>query len=411
MKAIAAVSFKIMLVVLTSLLFLSSQGVAGAEDEKLSENGRVYVMANEMKGNEIIEFWRTAEGGLIEMDRVPTGGLGSGPGPLPAAFGGPGPGPLPLNSQDSLVLTKNGRFLLAVNAGSNEVSVLAITRNGLRVVDKVPSGGEFPISIAHHDEFVYVLNAGGPKSFNPSPSRIAPSITGFVLDSAGKLHAIPNSTRITGSPISVPADVVFSPDGDLLIVSEVMTNSIDIFPVGQDGRIRERLNVSSAGPSPFGITVGRHQVLAVAEGHAIGTEGIGIPNQASVSTYRLTDDNTLEPISRGVPTTQTAGLWVRFTANGRFAYSSNLGSGTISSFSVSAHGELSLLAGVAATTGQGISLPLDMGITPNNRFLYVNAINFFAGAIVGYRINDDGSLTTVAAVNGLPISIEGIAAR
>lgn len=392
------------------LLFCWGATVAADEGQE-SRIGRVYVMANEASGNEIIEFQRAADGSLTLMGRVPTGGLGSGPGPLPTAFGGPGPGPLPLNSQDSLIATKDGRFLIAVNAGSNEISLLAITDQGLRLTDKLPSGGLFPISLANHDDLVYVLNAGGPKSFTPSPSRPAPSITGFFLTRSGRLREIPNSTRITGSSVSVPADLLFGPEGDLLIVSEVMTKSIDLFRVGEDGRTKERLNFPSIEPSPFGAALGRHRILAVAEGHAAGNEGIGIPNGATLSTYRVTDDNTLEPISQGIPTTQTAGLWVRFTPNGNFAYTSNLGTGTISSFGVSPKGDLSLLAGVAATTGQGISLPLDLGVTPNGRFLYVNAINSFAGAVVGYRINEDGSLTPVTNVNGFPISIEGIVAR
>lgn len=408
MKILSIITRATLVLTLLVLSFSASERAA-AQEKRQFEAGHVYVMANEANGNQIIDFLRNQDGSLAETTRVSTGGLGSGPGPLPTAFGGPGPGPLPLNSQDSLIATRDGRFLIAVNAGSNEISVLAITPQGLRLTDKASSGGIFPISVAEDHGLVYVLNAGAPKSFAPSPSRPAPSITGFFLDFAGKLYEIPGSTRVTGAPVSVPADVVFGPDGDMLIIPEVMTNSIDLFPLGKDGRTTQRLNLPSLGPSPFGIAV-RDHTLAVAEGHAVGQEGIGVPGQASASTYRITNENGLQSIEREAASTQTAGLWIRFTPNGRFLYTSNLGSGTLSAFQVSERGELSLLEGAAAFTGQGISLPLDIGVTRNGQFLYGNAINSFAGSVVGYRIGEDGSLTPVASVTGFPISIEGVVA-
>lgn len=371
--------------------------------------GRVYVMANEATGNNILEFQRAADGTLTLVDRVPTGGIGSGPGPLP---GSSAPGPIPLNSQDSLISTDDGHFLIAVNAGSNNVSVFAVEDQGLRLTDIEPSGGIFPISLAHHGRLLYVLNVGGPKSFVPNPSRPAPTLSGFYLDDSGKLQPIADSTQVAGTPVSVPADVLFSPDGKLLIVTEVQASSIEIFSVDESGRLQGPISLSSVGPDPFGAAVAPDHTLAVAEGHEMGTNGIGIPHAAAVTTYRITHEGGLEPLSREVASTQTAGLWLRFTPDARFAYTSNIGSATISSFQLSPHGELSLLAGVAATTGDpGRSLPIDLAITPDGKFLYVDAINFFRGAVEAFHIEDDGSLTPISVVGGFPISVEGIVAQ
>ena len=396
------------------LLLLSLGGTAIAQKSALgstdedADGGRVYAMTNDAAGNTIVVFHRDAQGNLAHIQDVSTGGLGSGPGPLPVQFGGPGPGPLPLDSQDSLVITENKRFLLAVNAGSNEVSVLAVTREGLQLVDKVSSGGIFPISIAHHDNLIYVLNLGAPKSFNPSPSSPSPNVTGFFLDFAGRLHMIPNSTRITGGPLSVPDDTVLSPDGRLLLVSELMTNSIGVYPLDSDGRTKERTTVPSHKPNPFGLAFGRHQTLAVVEANEIG-DGIGVPNGSTISSYKVNDDGNLESLSVAVVSNQTAMCWVRFTPDGRLAYTVNAGSGTVSSFRVSSDGQLSLLAGVAADTGGPATVPIDFDITRDGKFLYLEAS--FIGAIQGYRIEEDGSLTRIATVSGFPITVEGLVAQ
>ena len=255
MKKSIACPFKMLLAILACCLMLFAlSGAAVAQSfsapdsaspgvEKDSRGGRVYVMTNAAEGNMIAVFHRDSNGALTRIQDVFTGGLGSGPGPLPVEFGGPGDGPLPLNSQDSLVATKDGRFLLAVNAGSDELSVLAVTRDGLKLVDKAPSGGIYPISVAQHKNLVYVLNLGAPKSFQPSPFSPSPNVTGFSLDFDGHLHMIPDSTTVTGSPLSVPDDLVLSPDGKFLIVAELMTDSFGVYPVGGDGRVGERINV------------------------------------------------------------------------------------------------------------------------------------------------------------------------
>jgi len=386
----------------------AGSAIENEEKDRDLDGGRVYVMTNDAADNVIAVFSRNESGELTRIQDVSTGGLGSGPGPLPVAFGGPGPGPLPLDSQDSLVTTEDGRFLLAVNAGSNELSVLAVTRQGLRLVDKAPTGGIFPISIAHHRELIYVLNLGAPKSFNPSPSSPNPNVTGYFLDLEGRLHMISNSTRVTGGPLSVPDDVALSPDGKLLIVSELMTNSLGVYPIGRDGRTKERITVPSHKPNPFGIAFGHHHTLAVAEANEIG-DGIGVPNGSSMSTYRITEEGNLEPISVAVPSNQTATCWVRFTPDGRLAYTVNAGSGTISSYRVSPSGELSLLAGVAADTGGPAAVPIDFDITRDGRFLYVE--DSFIGTIQGYRIEEDGSLTRVVNIAGFPFFMEGLVAQ
>jgi 6-phosphogluconolactonase len=383
------------------LLTLASSFQASAEEK----TRRVYMMLNQAQGNEIAVFERSQTGSLSLVQRVSTGGLGSGPGVLPPPL--PlGPGPDGLESQDSLVMTKDGRFLLAVNARSDNVSVLKITSDGLRLASITSAGGSFPVSIAEHENLVYVVNGG--QDPNDPMGKIG-NITGFTLSSNGQLTEIPNSTRIVGRENAGASDAVFSPDGHILIVTEMFADLIDIFDIDHHGFATKRATVRSNRPTPIAATFGSSHVLAITEINTtlIGGRRVGAVNAGSVSSYRLTHDGDLVPVSKGINTNQTGTCWIRFTPDGRFAFVVDSGSATISSLSVSHNGELTLI-GATDTGGAFVSGPLDLSITADGRFLYL--VDALLGSIHGFRIHQDGSLTQVVDVNGFPVSIQGIVA-
>jgi 6-phosphogluconolactonase len=97
------------------------------------KTGTVYVLSNQDTGNSVTVFDRAADGGLTRMGTFLTGGLGNGNSITPATVADP------LVSQGALVLSKDHGFLFAVNAGSNEVSSLAIQGKTLALCDRVPS--------------------------------------------------------------------------------------------------------------------------------------------------------------------------------------------------------------------------------------------------------------------------------
>lgn len=394
------------LTVLASLVFVLLSNSAVSQDDGTSgtQTGRVYVNTNQAPQNTVVVLDRAADGTLTRRQEVLTGGSGSGPGPRPPQFP-PGPGPDPLNSADAITLTGDGQFLLAVNPRSNDLSVLAVTDEGLRLVDKAPTLGIFPVSVTERHGLVYVANQGqSPSNFLTGPA----SITGFFLDHAGRLSAIPGSTRIIGEPGAAPGKVAITPDGELLIVAETIANFIDVFQLGEDGLTHGLTRFPSNNRTPLAIAFTHHRIMAITEGNMQSAQ-TGTPGGSSTSTYRITDDNALEPISTAVPNFQTSNCWVRFTPDGRFAYTGNTGSGSISSYSVSPQGELTLLAAVAANTGGFASVPIDLDISQDGKFLYV--IASFIGTVEGYRIEEDGTLTHVSNVDGFPISMQGIVAR
>jgi len=231
---------------------------------------------------------------------------------------------------------------------------------------------------------LYVLNAGGQGN-----------ISGFTVGANGALSPIPSSTRaLTGTAVG-PAQVSFSPDGRLLVVTEKTANVIAGYTVGRDGLATGPTSVASAGVTPFGFSFGQRGGLFVSE--ASGT----------ASSYDVSEDGRLTVVSRAVATHQGAPCWLVVTTDGRFAYTANAHSGTISGFQVRRDASLSLLdaSGQTASVGAG---NIDLALTPNNQYLYqLNG----SGTITALRVQDDGALETIGAVAGLPAGVAGLAAR
>ena len=238
---------------------------------------------------------------------------------------------------------------------------------------------------------VYVLNAGGTGN-----------LTGFELVDDRRLRPIANSTRALSSPAAGAAQVSFSPDGKHLVVTEKATNAISTYAVGRDGIATGPLVQPSIGATPFGFAFSATGFLVVSE--AFG----GAPGAGALSSYRLGAGGALQVVSASIGTTESAACWVVITNHGRFAYTSNTASGTITGYALDAGGRLSILDadGVTATTGAG---PIDLALSRNSRFLY--SLDGRSGAISAFRVQADGSLSGRAGVSGLPAGANGLAAE
>jgi 6-phosphogluconolactonase len=347
------------------------------QSARAQDGGFVYIATNQTTGNAVIQFARGSDGSLTKVSQVSTGGLGGA---------GNGVGALdPLGSEDSLVLNGNGSLLLVVNAGSNQVSSLRAGEAGLQLLSTVSSGGSFPNSVALHGNLVYVLNAHG-----------TPNISGFRLSSAGLLQPIAGSTRnLPGGSTAAPHDIIFSPDGTRLLVSEDVTNQIDVFQLDNGGLPSGVTSTASAGAGPFGMRFGR-------EGTLVNTEAAS----GSVSSYTVTPQNTLNVVSPAVPTTQQASCWISLTRDGKFGFVSNTGSGTLSVYHIAGNSTLQLQRAVAASVAG--AAPIDSALTDDGEFMYV--VDSAMGRVVFFRING-ASLRQIGTVTGLPTSMQGVAAQ
>ncbi len=341
-----------------------------------SANGAVYIQTNAACGNAVVAYQRSGSGALSLLGSFATGGSGSGGG---------------LGSQGSLALSEDHRFLFVVNAGSNDVSSFATGSAGLKLLDRAASGGLMPVSVTVHEHMLYVLNAGG-----------AGNITGFKVSDSGKLRMLDNSTRFLsngGAGVAPgPAEVLFDRQGKLLAVTEKGTNLIDTYAVDDNGYAGDAMVHASVGVTPFGFYFGKRGTLVVSE--AFG----GAPDQGAVSSY-LADASSFSVASGSVHTNQTAACWLVVTENGKYAYTTNAGSASVSGYRIGRDGSLALLApdGRSGLTG---GHPSDMGIGGGNDFLYTLDNN--SNQISAFAINDDGSLAALSTTP-VPAGVVGLA--
>jgi 6-phosphogluconolactonase len=338
--------------------------------------GHVYVNDNTTGVNTVGAFDRHADGTLTPQAGSPfsAGGAGTGSG---------------LADQGAIQISPDGRYVLAVDAGSDQISVLRIKHDGsLRLVHDgvVSSGGVLPDSVAIQGHLVYVANSGNGGS----------NYTGFVLGRGGRLRPLAGST-VALPDGSAQADVLFNGTGTKLVGTRVGSSLIDSFTVRRDGLIQAAPDspIPAQGLGPFGseFRPTNPDQLFVSNAHNVG------PGTGTISAYNDGPDGTLTSIA-GSPFAddQTAPCWIEITHNGEFLFTVNTGSGAISRYSIAPDGTLTLLGStpVAATGGVGA---VDARLSPDGRDLYVDESRI--GKVGEFAVSG-GSLTELA---GSPVSL------
>jgi DNA-binding beta-propeller fold protein YncE len=339
----------------------------------------VYVQTDNPAGNAVVVYRRAHNGTLTQAGEYSTGGLG---GILAGSQVDH------LASQGSLAYDADGGALIAVNAGSDTVSVFDTAGDRLRLRQVIDSGGSFPVSVATYGNLVYVLNAlaGG-------------SVQGYRLVH-GRLVPLPDSSRALGldptaAPqfTNTPGQVAFSPDGTQVIVATKMNgNDVDVFAVNPGGTLSAAPVVNSEpGTVPFGIAFDHNRHLVIAEA---GTNAL--------ATFALGPSGTLTQLDQ-VGTGQAATCWV--TPARGLLFASNAGSANLSGYTSGPGGTLTLLGQTATDPGT-----VDASAVPGGRYLYVQTGG--AGTVDEFRVSRDGTLTEIGNVTVPGASGgEGIVAR
>src|SRR5271155_3982167 len=311
--------------------------------ETSTTSGAVFVMTNSNTGNEILQFLRNPNGSLVSVGKTPTGGNGSGGTTDPLA------------SQNSLLLTSDSRFLLAVNAASGTISSFAVLGAFLIPTDVQSGGGAFPNAIAQWGNLVYVLNASGNSN-----------VVGFKMEN-GHLVRIPNATGYLTTGLSGGSSLTFSADGKVLLVSERTTGLIDSFPVNADGALGAATVTSY--PGIFDFTTSPTNGLLIT---------VGGPTVTSTS---VADNGALKTVD-STPIFSGA-CWVVVTPKG-FVYASTGAAGIINGYSLSKSGGFTAIG-----TGEAASIPgaalLDLAVSSGGGFLY--SLNSGNGSIGAWTIN------------------------
>jgi 6-phosphogluconolactonase (cycloisomerase 2 family) len=368
-----------------TLVFAATVPVATADDDGAA--GHVYVLNNNLVGpNSITAFARAGDGRLTQQGVVPIGGVGS-----IAAFAD--------GTEGSVIRTPDGSRLFAVDAGSNQISVIDAHDGQLSPTGIFSSGGVGPVSLSYRSGLLYVLNAA-------NASASAANVAGFLVDEHGGLHPIAGATRPLSTAHPNPAQVQISPDGSQLVVTEKSTNLIDIYQVASNGSLSAPTSVPPVGVYPFGMAFDPTSRRAL-----LVDDGIS----GAVTAYQLQPNAQLQLVDGPVADHQIAPCWMVITNNGHYAYTSNADSQTISGYAIGQDGTISLLNANGATgTTPADTFPIEESLSRNSRYLYVLDTRLLLptpgpATLSGFRIENNGQLSSIidSASISLPFTAIG----
>jgi WD40 repeat protein len=405
--------------------------------------GHLYMQTNEIE-NAIIHYERGATGALTEVERISTGGAGSGEF---KPISGQESAPNAFEGAASIIFTPDRRFLFTTNGGDNSVSTFRVSEDGrLSLVDVKPTGNPVEgrsgtaksLAFAPSTRTLFVLH-----SFGPDHLRL------MSVDAEGKLTARPERYTINtySKRNRVATMVVVSPNEELVLVGttfdepialtglypdgspilwvqraggafhSIASNAPDpdglaVFPLQKDGSLGTARFYDAKGGSPFYIGFLHERpdtfviAYAVGDGCSMGT----IQKDGTVSIGPLVKIDT----SAGVPSEL---CWLAVSPDDRTVYATNFGYSNISSYHINGRGlEIACDPACPRVPGDGTarglngtvtSGPADSWITSDGAFLYQIYGN--ASKLVGYATHPDGSLTEVTSVKIPRNSPQGLA--
>ena len=358
----------------SALLLFATVGISQhAHAQTPSAPGAVFAMTNRAANNEVVAFSRATDGTLTQTGRYSTRGNGIG---------------VDFDTQGGLTLSRDHRFLYACNPGSDNVTVFAVNGSTLTFLQKVYAGDQ-PLSITLYGNLAYVLDG----------SVAGNGITGFTVAANGTLTPIPNSFKMLSSPIAVPGEVRFSPNGRFLVVTHKVGSALDVFKVGANGLVSDPTPYPSFGPRPFAVAFQNNGRLFVLE------SGLPMMNNTGVSSYNVNSSSGAPSVITGSSKNgQTDGCWIVITNDQKYAYTANFVDGTISSYVLGANGTAALMSPVAGFPGAN-SQPTDLAFSADSRYLY--DLLRGTGGVAGYRVESNGSLTPLSIFGvggGLPVA-------
>jgi len=393
-----------------------------------NHGGHLYMQTNETR-NAVIHYRRSASGTITEVERILTGGSGSGVfRPIYDANG-----PNAFEGAGSVILTPDRRFLFTTNGGDNSVSSFGVDDNGhLTLLDVKRTGNPVTgrsgtaksLAYASSSGTLFVLHA-----FGPDHVRL------MSVDGKGKLTARPErySVNTHNRTDRVTTMAVLSPDEKFLLVGTnfdeaplpqpdgtrklVGSNTPDpngliVFPVGGDGTLGTPSFQDAGGGSPFYIAFLHDRPDTFLIGEAVGD---------GVVMSRIDADGRIG-ISPVVPIDTSAGkpselCWLAVSPDDRSVFATNFGYSYISSYRIDGT-ELAIARDPACpkVPGDGTfrslngvisSGPSDSWMAPDGAYLYQIYGN--ASKLVGYAVQPDGALNEVTSVSIPYNSPQGLA--
>lgn len=394
----------------------------------MPQDGHLYIQTNEIR-NCVIHYIRGADGKLAEMQRIPTGGAGSG---TFKPVSGQESAPNAFEGANSVIVTPDRKLLFATNGGDNSVSSFAVAADGsLRLVDAKRTGNVVDgrsgtakaLTFSPSHRTLVVLHALGPDHIRlmtvDEGGALTPRPERYTVNTPDKPNRIPTMTALTADEKFLIVGTTFddqpqaNPDGSPIVWVEkngvphsIASNAPDpdgmiVFPVEAYGTLGEPKFQDGGGASPWNPQFLHHRPDHFVIGYAVG-DGLGmarISEDGTITTSPITQIDT----SGGRPTEL---CWLAISPDDKWAFATNFGYGYVTSFRIEGN-VLSVAKDPACpkVTGDGTfralngtvsSGPGDNWLSPDGGYLYQLYPN--ASKLVSYAVQPDGSLDEVVSV-------------
>ncbi len=383
-----------------------------------SGGGNVYMQTNGLD-NEIVHYARLRNGGLSELERISTGGKGSGT--YKPIYDKPSE-PNPFEGVGSVILTPDHKYLFTTNGGNNTVSSFSIGDGGTPTLidvqatgkpkERTKSGTAKTLAYSPRTKTLYVGHAFGPDHIHMysvkdgkltlrqgsasvnTPSKTDRVMTQIVLSPDGKflmgLLLFDHEPKINhgGDPVAADVAVSNAKDKDGLVV----------FPVKDNGDLGAAQIMDAGGAAGFSaqFLYGSNDtfVTTYAGGNGLAMGKISAGGTVTHSPIVAIDT------SKGMPSEQ---CWLAITPDNKQVLATAFGYSSVSSYKI-VNGALQIAKDPAAPAVPGdgsfkaldgivSSGPSDNLLSPDGKYFYQIYAN--ASKLISYELGADGALKKI----------------
>lgn len=310
----------------------------------------VYVGDNLSTGGGIMIYRRDDMGKLTLLKTVPTGGKGLfdivGFNRAPTGiFAATDIGPW--EHDQNLILNSDRTRMFVVNQGSDDLSVLDISADGLNLTP-VPGSpfktGHIPASVGISGDTVIVVNKNDDPGGQKRPGQHG-SLQTYKMAANGSLTPVPNSfIELPGArcgegvfcdQTTTPSQALTIPGTNLVFVNDFFAGMIRPYTVQPDGTLKatKPFDIRSLGPQvmpvngqTFPFTLG----LANVPNTNILYTGILFENKVGVFTFNK-KNGKLKFVTTATNGGSTV-CWFSISRSGKFMWASNQASNSISTY-------------------------------------------------------------------------------